>query len=110
MIGGTGVSESDAMGLAVRAVLTVAQIGVGLLLGILGWSLRQNLAAMKNEYAGLREQLGALATEVRAVASAVGRQERDLAAHVARTDARVDGLKERVDRLEDRDRGSPAGG
>jgi hypothetical protein len=106
MIGVTGMTESD---VAVR-LITAAQIGVGLLLAILGWSLRQNIAAMKAEYAGLREQLGALATEVRAVASSVGRQERDLAAHVARTDARVDGLKERVDRLEDRDRAGGSGG
>jgi hypothetical protein len=106
MIEGASVTESD---MAVRVILTAAQIGVGLLLAVLGWSLRQNLAAMKAEYAGLREQLGALASEVRAVASAVGRQERDLAAHVARTDARVDGLKERVDRLEDRERGAAAG-
>lgn len=103
------MSESEATDMAVRAVLTVAQIGVGLLLGVLGWSLRQNLAAMKNEYAGLREQLGQLASEVRAVAVAVGRQERELAAHIARTDERVTALKDRVDRLEDRDRGAAAG-
>ncbi len=90
------------------AIVLWAVLGVGsVVLGLLGWSLRQNLAAVRTKFEAVEQQfssadrkLDAIASDLRTLGAAVGQHDKDL----ARLGERVDFVVRRVDGLEERER------